>query len=120
MHQVVMHLLRNAAQAIDAQGMVTIRGSVDDRLIRISFIDTGRGIAPDVVTRIFNPTFTSRDHRVKASLSLFTCMKIVNRHEGAIRVESALGSGSTFTIELPRELENRPSPPQYSASAVGF
>jgi two-component system NtrC family sensor kinase len=110
MHQVIMHLLRNAAQAVDVQGNVTIRGSVDERWIRIAFTDTGRGIPPEMLPRVFNPGFTSGERRVKASLSLFTCMKIVKRHDGAIRVASTLGSGSTFTIELPRELETRTSP----------
>ena len=120
MHQVVMHLLRNAAQAIDAHGNVTIQGNVDDQWIRIAFSDSGRGIAEDAITRVFNPGFTSREHRVKASLSLFTCMNIVKRHQGTIRVESTLGAGTTFTVELPRELESRVSPPHETAVAAGF
>ena len=103
--QVFMNLLRNAVEAIDGSGSVTIRLAMDDSTIRVSFTDTGRGIPAEHLPHIFTPGFSTQASRVKASLSLFTCMNIVRKHGGEIEVESAAGRGSTFTVLLPRRLE---------------
>ncbi|HET8550585.1 MAG TPA: tetratricopeptide repeat-containing sensor histidine kinase [Bryobacteraceae bacterium] len=104
--QVFMNLLRNALEAIPDKGSVTVRLSADSSSIRVAFRDTGRGIVPDHLPHIFTPGFTTQARRVKASLSLFTCLNIVRRHGGTIEVDSTPGRGSTFTVVLPRRLEN--------------
>jgi signal transduction histidine kinase len=104
--QVFMNLLRNAVEAIPDKGSVTIRLSTDTSAIRIAFHDTGRGIPAESLANIFTPGFTTQARRVKASLSLFTCMNIVRRHGGNIEVESTPVQGSIFTVVLPRRLEH--------------
>jgi signal transduction histidine kinase len=106
LHQLIFNLLRNAVQAIDGAGTLTIRVSAGETCIHLDFVDSGRGIAPDQVRTLFTPGFSSGSGRVRASMSLFTCMAIVKKHRGDIRVQSELGHGSTFTVLLPRSLEN--------------
>ena len=105
LHQLFLNLLRNAVQAIDGAGTLTIRVTADKPWIRMDFADSGRGIPPDRLRTLFSPGFSSGPGRVRASLSLFTCMAIVKKHRGDIRVRSELGHGSTFTVLLPRSLE---------------
>jgi signal transduction histidine kinase len=105
LNQVFLNLLRNAMQAVDERGLVTVRSSADDSRIRLAISDTGRGIPPERMATIFNPGFAERGAKVRASLSLFTCQSIVERHQGELLVASELGRGSTFTVALPRRLE---------------
>ena len=104
--QVFMHLLRNAAHAIDGAGEITIRTDCDTTHIRIAVIDTGRGIPANEIPNLFSPSFNRQEARVKASLSLFICQSITHNHGGDIHVSSTPGKGSTFTLVLPRALEN--------------
>jgi signal transduction histidine kinase len=101
MNQVFLHLLRNAGDAIDGAGSITVCASGSEEQVRIRFTDTGRGIPADKLAKIFEPTFNDRGARVRASLSLFSCLSIVKKHRGELQVSSRLGSGSTFTITLP-------------------
>jgi signal transduction histidine kinase len=103
--QVLMHLLRNAALAIDRAGEITIRTDCDTTHIRIAVIDTGRGIPANEIANLFNPSFNRQEERVKVSLSLFICQLTTRKHGGDIQVSSTLGKGSTFTVVLPRTLE---------------
>jgi signal transduction histidine kinase len=115
--QVFMNLLRNALEAIPERGTVAIKISADSNSFKIAFSDTGRGIAPEHLPHIFTPGFTTQSRRIKASLSLFTCLNIVRRHGGTIEVASTPTQGSTFTVVLPRRLEN--ADPQLEGSAPG-
>jgi signal transduction histidine kinase len=110
LNQVFMNLLRNAAQAIEGPGTVTLQTRADDASIRIVVRDTGRGIPPELCDAIFNPSFNREGDRVRASLSLFGCLNIARKHGGDIAVDSKIGHGSTFTVILPRSLENAPEP----------
>jgi signal transduction histidine kinase len=110
LNQVFMHLLRNAAQAIDGEGVVRLKTKVDDQAVRIVVEDSGRGITRAQQDAIFNPAFNKDGNRVRASLSLFACLNTVRKHGGDIQVKSTPGEGSTFTVVLPRSLENGPEP----------
>jgi signal transduction histidine kinase len=109
LYQVFLNLLSNAVQAIEGAGSVTIRLSTDMRWFRVSFTDTGRGIPKEMLTQLFTPGFSAGSGRVRASLSLFTCRLVARKHGGEIHVASEPGEGSTFTILLPRSLENSDS-----------
>jgi two-component system NtrC family sensor kinase len=109
LHQLFLNLLRNAVQAIEGAGTVTIHMNADEFWIRVAFTDTGRGIAPEQLSGLFAPGFNSGSGRVRASLSLFTCMVIAKKHGGDILVKSQPGTGSTFTLLLPRSLEKAQS-----------
>jgi signal transduction histidine kinase len=111
MAQVFMNLLRNASQAIDGTGTISVSTDADQDEIRIGFRDSGRGISSDKLPKLFEPGFNSSEHRVRASLSLFACANIVKRHGGKMRVESEVGRGSLFTVALPRALERAEARP---------
>jgi two-component system, NtrC family, sensor kinase len=100
-NQVFMNLLLNAAQAMPDGGTIHIRTEVagDDACIAIT--DSGRGIAPDHLDRIFEPGFTTGATRVGMGLGLLIARQIVDRHSGRIEVRSEPGVGSVFTVRLP-------------------
>ena len=110
LNQVFMNLLRNAAQAIEGSGTIQVQTRIAEDAFRIAVKDTGRGIPEDHRERIFNPGFKKDGTRVRASLSLFGCLNIARKHGGDIMVDSKVGQGSTFTVVLPRSLENAPEP----------
>jgi two-component system, NtrC family, sensor kinase len=101
--QVFMNLLINARQAIAGKGRISVgtEGDAGRKVIRISFTDTGGGIAPDHINKIFDPFFSTKPVGEGTGLGLSVSYGIVQDHEGRIEVESHPGKGSTFTIELP-------------------
>ncbi len=107
--QVFMNLLVNAYQAIEevvskrggGMGTVTLSTAPHDGGVLVEITDTGTGIAPDHVDRIFDPFFTTKKVGAGTGLGLSTSFNIVRRHGGTMRVESALGRGTTFRIHLP-------------------
>lgn len=103
MAQVYMNILLNAVQAIDDQGTVSITTAYDPQseTVRIAFADTGAGIAPAHIDKIFDPFYTTKKDEEGTGLGLSVSYGIVHEHEGDIRVESQPGRGSVFTIMLP-------------------
>jgi two-component system NtrC family sensor kinase len=102
LNQVWMNLLVNAAQAVDsADGEVRITTRCKDRTVIVSVSDTGRGISADEINKIFDPFFTTKPVGEGTGLGLSISHGIVERHGGAIEVQSAPGRGTTFTISLP-------------------
>ena len=100
--QVLINLTINAIQAMPDGGKLTIRNSADeDGWVRISVQDTGTGIAPENMERLFTPYFTTKEKGKGVGLGLAVSYGIVERHGGKIDVESKLGEGSTFTVRLP-------------------
>lgn len=94
---VFVNLLLNSIQAMESQGKITIRFySSQDRIV-IEFIDSGPGIPPQNISRIFDPLFTTKQHGT--GLGLATCKNIIEGHGGKIHVKN---SPTTFTIILPR------------------
>jgi len=101
LNQVFMNLLVNAAHAIPARGVITIRTSSDGEQVSIAISDTGTGMTPDVVRRIFDPFFTTKPVGQGTGLGLSVSHGIVERHRGAIDVTSEPGRGTTFCVRLP-------------------
>jgi PAS domain S-box-containing protein len=104
--QVVVNLLTNAAHASPrgANGEIVVRvGPGAPGMARLEVIDRGGGIAPEIVERIFEPFFTTRQvgGDKGPGLGLAVCHAIVEAHGGTLGVETALGRGSTFRLELP-------------------
>ena len=95
-----MNLLINAAQAIPDRGTITIRTARKGDAATISISDTGGGIPPENLSKIFDPGFTTKGVGVGTGLGLSICYKIIEEHNGKIEVESD-NSGTTFTITLP-------------------
>jgi len=110
LNQVFMNILVNAAQAIDGNGKITIRTRADENSVTLAFSDTGRGISPENLAKIFDPGFTTKSVGLGSGLGLAICYKIVKEHGGRIDVQSELGKGSTFTVTLPRQLLEHSQP----------
>ena len=100
LNQVFMNLLINASQAIPDRGTITIKTARKGDSATISISDTGVGIPPENLSRIFDPGFTTKGVGVGTGLGLSICYKIVEEHHGRIEVESD-DKGTTFTITLP-------------------
>jgi two-component system NtrC family sensor kinase len=108
LNQVWMNLLANAAQAIGAAaGEVHIKTWCEERTVIVSISDTGPGIAPEQLKKIFDPFFTTKPVGEGTGLGLSISHGIIERHDGKIKVASALGQGTTFTIFLPVDAEQR-------------
>ena len=107
LNQVFMNLLSNAAQAIDGQGTIRIRTRVKNDTLEIDIEDNGRGIPQENVQKIFDPGFTTKGVGVGTGLGLSISYKIIQKHQGEIKVKSKLGKGSTFTVFIPTNLEER-------------
>lgn len=100
LEQVFLNMLVNAVQAMQERGRITITTLArDGHEVQVRIADTGCGMPPDVVARIFDPFFTTRGHGT--GLGLAIAYGIITQHRGHIDVESAVGTGTTFTIRLP-------------------
>ncbi|UCH50435.1 MAG: PAS domain S-box protein, partial [Chloroflexota bacterium] len=104
LQQVFLNLIINAETEMRSahnKGKLTIRTEHIDNTIRVSFKDDGPGIAKENLKRIFDPFFTTRETGKGTGLGLSICHGIVTEHGGRIYVESELGKGATFIVELP-------------------
>jgi signal transduction histidine kinase len=102
LRSVVTNLYINALQSIDSQGgALTVKISVadDQRRTRIEISDTGKGIAPDNISHVFEPYFSTKE--TGTGLGLAIVKKVIDEHHGTIAVQSELGRGTTITITLP-------------------
>jgi len=112
LHQVLLNLCVNARDAMHEGGVLTLEavlaepGDVGPELAAHRYVvlrvsDTGTGIEPDMVERIFDPFFSTKGPDKGTGLGLFTAAGIVKGHDGLIRVDSRPGQGSTFSVVLP-------------------
>ncbi|MCB2205459.1 HAMP domain-containing protein [bacterium] len=93
------NILRNAVQAMQDEGSIRIQAISDDTVLTIRISDTGSGIAPELLPRIFEPNFSTKTEGM--GLGLAIVRKIITDAGGEIRIESAVGEGSTVIITLP-------------------
>ena len=98
--EAILNIVSNAAQATD-HGTITIRTGVEDEEAVIELVDTGSGIKDEDLKNIFNPFFTTKVQGT--GLGLAVTHKIIQEHNGKIKVESIWGSGTAFKIYLPIE-----------------
>jgi PAS domain S-box-containing protein len=104
LQQVFLNIIMNAETEMrlaHGKGNMLISTEAMNGRVLIRFKDDGPGIAPDNVDRIFDPFFTTREVGQGTGLGLSLCHGIVTEHDGRIYVESTLGQGATFIIELP-------------------
>jgi len=113
-NQVLLNLLNNSAQSMDKpRGLIVVTTRpAGDTGVAIDVEDNGKGIAPDVLPKIFDPFYTTKDPGKGTGLGLSIAYKIVSQHGGRIDVRSTLGVGTTVTVTLPIE------PPPELASAT--
>jgi two-component system NtrC family sensor kinase len=101
LQQAVIALATNAIDAMPEGGRLTLRGRNENDHVLIEISDTGHGIAPENLTKIFDPFFTTKEIGRGTGLGLAVCYGIVAEHGGRLDVQSAVGTGTTFTISLP-------------------
>jgi signal transduction histidine kinase len=124
--QALLNMLLNALQAMPQSGAITIQAAVDSSSIAparssgadgggqrlcLSIIDTGQGIPPDLLAKIFQPFFSTKPNG--SGLGLPTTRKIVEAHHGTIDVQSEPGKGTKITIKLPLA---EPAAEEYASS----
>jgi signal transduction histidine kinase len=118
--QVVLNLVINARQAMRQGGVfrISVSENIATDTIEIALADSGCGIPPENLPRIFEPFYTTKigpddSGQGGSGLGLSLCKEIVSRHHGRIRVDSTIGRGTTFTIKLPK---NQPTAPVQKAA----
>jgi len=112
--QVLLNLVRNAAESIGRDGVVTLRlqrqsvvlGGRDTNVAVLEVADTGSGIAPDVEKRLFDPFHTTKEGGTGLGLSI--AGRIVERHGGALRYQTRVGHGTVFGVVLPEAKNHEP------------
>jgi len=99
--QVLINLVKNAAEAMSQGGVITIRTRRNARGVFVDVEDTGPGIPPEHLNEIFNAFFTTKEKGT--GLGLAVSLKILNDHNGELLVSSRVGEGSVFSVRLPRQ-----------------
>jgi signal transduction histidine kinase len=104
-NQVFMNLLTNAAQAVAGRdnAAITIETSASAAGVQVRIGDNGPGIPAEVLPRIWDPFFTTKDVGEGTGLGLSIVHELVERHGGTIAVETKLGEGTTFVVTIPRQ-----------------
>ncbi|WP_131990209.1 two-component system sensor histidine kinase NtrB [Chthoniobacter flavus] len=97
--QAFYNVLKNSFQAMKSGGLLRIRTDMDDAFVKIRFADTGGGISPENMSKIFEPYFTTKASG--SGLGLLIVRRIVREHGGEIDLASDEGHGLTLTIRLP-------------------
>jgi two-component system NtrC family sensor kinase len=103
LQQVFVNLVNNAIDALEGRptGTVTLRSRFADGSVRVEVEDDGCGISPENLSRIFLPFFTTKAVGRGTGLGLSICYGLVQKLGGTIHVESAVGRGTTFTVQIP-------------------
>lgn len=105
-NQVLLNLINNACQATTEEtGVVTLVTRPTEQGLAIEVRDNGQGIHPEHLSQIFDPFFTTKKVGEGTGLGLSIVQRIVKEHGGKITVDSVLGVGTCFTVELPREYQ---------------
>ena len=99
--QVLINLLSNAIHATNAEGEITIRLASTDRGVTIEIVDSGTGIPKENLERIFEPFFSTKAPGKGTGLGLFVSRDIIEKMGGKLTVESVVGEGACFRIDLP-------------------
>ncbi|MGG3455830.1 Sporulation kinase E [compost metagenome] len=97
--QLILNLSRNAMEAMEEKGQLTLETRVADQGALLLVSDTGPGIPPGQREKLFEPFFTTKAKGTGLGLAL--CLSIIERHGGKISVDSAEGQGTTFTVFFP-------------------
>ena len=99
MKQALYNVIKNSFEAMKSRGILRIRTDKDDSHVFVKFTDTGGGISPENLSRVFEPYFTTKSSGT--GLGLLIVRRIVREHGGELSIESSEGKGLTLTIRLP-------------------
>ena len=100
---VFLNLLRNSREAMPGGGTVRVRTRAAGRALEVQVSDTGRGIPPGDLTRIFEPFYSTKERGT--GLGLAFVQQVIREHGGTIVCESEVGRGTTFTVRLPAQAD---------------
>jgi signal transduction histidine kinase len=100
------HLVRNAVEATRPRGNLLVRTAAEGKFAVLTIQDTGRGMPPEVVEKVFVPFYTTKIGGT--GLGMVFVRQIVDEHRGIITLASKVGRGTTVTIRLPRRFTDRP------------
>lgn len=101
-NQVMMNLITNASDALPNGGKIAIRAFSTGEMVELVVEDSGVGIPEGILSKIFDPFFTTKGVGEGTGLGLHIVKSEISKQGGRIKVESSLGSGTRFVIELPR------------------
>jgi signal transduction histidine kinase len=102
LNRAIQNVILNAIQACSGKkGIVSVTCTQKDFYVDLRIEDTGAGIQPSQINRIFDPYFTTKQAQSGTGLGLYITKKVIEDHNGSIKVESTPGVGSVFTIRLP-------------------
>jgi signal transduction histidine kinase len=101
LQQVFLNLFLNARDAMPGGGTLEVRSWTENGAVHVEVADTGQGIPPEFLARIYDPFFTTKGAKKGTGLGLSITYGIVQEHKGAIEVRSTPGSGTTFRLEFP-------------------
>jgi signal transduction histidine kinase len=108
LRQALLNLLRNAAEAMPRGGRLRVEAAAHPRGVELKIADTGEGISPEHLGKVFDPFFSTKSGGTGLGLAL--TQQIIAEHGGAIEVTSELGRGTTFTVRLPAIVDEPASP----------
>jgi two-component system nitrogen regulation sensor histidine kinase NtrY len=117
LHRALSNLVLNAMDAMPNGGTLTLRTRRDDGKVVIEVCDTGSGLTREECERIFTPYYTSKQHGT--GLGLAIVQSVVSDHGGRISVQSEPGKGTTFVIELPKNVDAVPATARPKEEAAG-
>jgi len=99
MKQAFYNVIKNSFEAMNSRGILRIRTDMDDSHVVVRFTDSGGGMSPENLSRVFEPYFTTKTRGT--GLGLLIVRRIVREHGGELSIESSAGKGLTVTIRLP-------------------
>jgi signal transduction histidine kinase len=114
LQQVCTNLILNAIQAMPEGGILTLRTSLDNDYLKIEVSDTGYGISQENMRKLFTPFFTTKQAVKGVGLGLAVSYGIIQRHHGRIEVQSKEKEGTTFTVYLPKKIEESGQEPPHT------
>ncbi|RNB77877.1 sensor histidine kinase [Brevibacillus panacihumi] len=102
--QILLNLMKNSIEAMTGGGLLTIESQMDETCVHITVKDTGEGISPEFLVRIFDPFFSLKDEGT--GLGLPISRRMVENHGGELNIQSKKGQGTEITISLPLHPNN--------------
>ena len=99
LYQILLNILLNAMDAMDAGGTITLTARTRQNVLRITITDDGEGMSPEILEQIWNTFFTTKPNGT--GLGLPIVQRLVKENDGRIKLESTLGQGTTVHLELP-------------------
>ncbi len=110
---VLLNLVRNAREAMAGGGTLTVVARRAEGGVELEVRDTGAGIAPEALPRLFDPFYSTKERGT--GLGLAFVQEVVQEHGGTVRCDGAPGRGATFTLRLPAAAEERAAPAAHAA-----